>query len=332
MFGRRGWTVLAVMLSIPGFAQSLGANEAWTSSPFFGTAGTYVADVTGDGKADVLKVTAPNVTLRVSNGSTFLTTEYAWLTTLAWERGFQFADINGDGKADIYAINNNSIKVWWGFGTTVFSSTPYTLLTGVGYGSDGTWFRDVNGDGAADLIMKNGSTITCRVMNKATLLLGGTTTLTTNATGIKPVFGDFNGDTKLDYVDFVYVTVGYYSVRYHKFNTSTGAFDAPVTQTIAVGDIYSSGGLTHDIDFKPYGVRRNGDVYEDLIINYIHTTFGHTDMLAGSSSGTIVFPTLTTISTSPMLGDIATLFADATGDGNADGIVSNSTSFVVLRR
>ena len=39
-------------------------NESWTSNPYYGTRGTFFADVTGDGKADAIVVNNDKVTVR----------------------------------------------------------------------------------------------------------------------------------------------------------------------------------------------------------------------------------------------------------------------------
>ena len=41
-------------------------NEAWTLNPYYGTRGTFFADVTGDGRADAIVVNDDRVTVRRS--------------------------------------------------------------------------------------------------------------------------------------------------------------------------------------------------------------------------------------------------------------------------
>ena len=43
---------------------SFAPNEDWTGGPYFGTRGTFFADVTGDGKADAIVVNDNTVTVR----------------------------------------------------------------------------------------------------------------------------------------------------------------------------------------------------------------------------------------------------------------------------
>ena len=47
-------------------------NEPWIpDTPYYGSRGTYFADVNGDGKADAIVVNDDGVTVRLSNGSKF---------------------------------------------------------------------------------------------------------------------------------------------------------------------------------------------------------------------------------------------------------------------
>ncbi|MCC5648979.1 hypothetical protein LC609_03830 [Nostoc sp. XA013] len=39
-------------------------NESWTQNPYFGSRGTFFADVTGDGRADAIVVNNDKVTVR----------------------------------------------------------------------------------------------------------------------------------------------------------------------------------------------------------------------------------------------------------------------------
>ena len=48
-----------------------GPNEAWTNEPYFGSRGTFFADVTGDRRADAIVVNADRIVVRRSNGNGF---------------------------------------------------------------------------------------------------------------------------------------------------------------------------------------------------------------------------------------------------------------------
>lgn len=55
--------VLLLTLGSPAQAQ-FNLNESWTQNPYFGSRGTFFADVTGDGRADAIVVNNDKVTVR----------------------------------------------------------------------------------------------------------------------------------------------------------------------------------------------------------------------------------------------------------------------------
>jgi len=90
-------------------------NETWTNSAYYGTRGTFFADVTGDGKADAIVINDNGVTVRPSTGSLqnggFSGNE-TWTNSAYYgTRGTFFADVTGDGKADAIVINDNGVTV-----------------------------------------------------------------------------------------------------------------------------------------------------------------------------------------------------------------------------
>jgi hypothetical protein len=97
---------------------SFGAEESWTSNPYFGTHGTFFADVTGDGRADAIVINAINdglitylrITVRRSDGAGFKPNE-TWLQEL-WPNGTSFfADVTGDGRADWILVKPTKVVV-----------------------------------------------------------------------------------------------------------------------------------------------------------------------------------------------------------------------------
>ncbi|MEH1945749.1 MAG: hypothetical protein V7K77_01975, partial [Nostoc sp.] len=59
--------VLLSVLGGPAQAQ-FNLNESWTQNPYYGSRGTFFADVTGDGRADAIVVNDDKITVRRSNG------------------------------------------------------------------------------------------------------------------------------------------------------------------------------------------------------------------------------------------------------------------------
>jgi hypothetical protein len=129
-------------------------NEWWTTNTsFYGTIGTYFADVTGDGKADAIAIQENSIDVRTSTGSGF-SGKVSW-TTNAYHgsRGTYFADVTGDGKADAIVVNDYGVTVRTSTGKFFLDNAPGT--TDPYYGDKGTYFADVSGDGFADAIVVN---------------------------------------------------------------------------------------------------------------------------------------------------------------------------------
>jgi hypothetical protein len=139
--------------------------------------GIYFADVTGDGKADLIEVAKNAIWVEPSTGASFFIPAELWsnigyignIPIGYYDPSYNtaqdvasnpvdyiaFADVNGDGKADAIVVNK-------GGGVTV------RLSTGSGFGPNQLWttddgagchisFADVNGDGRADAIYSCGT-------------------------------------------------------------------------------------------------------------------------------------------------------------------------------
>jgi len=153
---------------------SFGAPTAWIANYATGAGGwssydTYpraVADVDGDGKADVVGFGAAGVYVSLSTGTSFGTPQL-WIANYAtgaggWTTADKYprmvADVDGDGKADIIGFGADhtfvSLSTGTGFGTPTSWVKHYTVNQG-GWSSYNTYPRtvaDVNGDGKADFI------------------------------------------------------------------------------------------------------------------------------------------------------------------------------------
>jgi hypothetical protein len=118
---------------------SFSAGSAWTLGPFFGTRGTYIADVNGDNKGDLIAVTDISTLVRLSSGSQFNSNQ-SWSNTAYFgERGNFFADVTGrEGKptsfsyADEVVVSSDGISVrrstGAGFGVNEVWSGPFYSL------------------------------------------------------------------------------------------------------------------------------------------------------------------------------------------------------------
>ncbi|MGB0929572.1 MAG: FG-GAP repeat domain-containing protein, partial [Chitinophagales bacterium] len=92
-------------------------NEEWTSGAYYsdrGVEGSFFADVTGDGKADVIVVNKSRVYVRRSTGSGFSGNE-EWTSGAYYsDRGVEgsfFSDVTGNRTAAAIVVNKNGVYV-----------------------------------------------------------------------------------------------------------------------------------------------------------------------------------------------------------------------------
>src|SRR5262249_47880611 len=75
----------------------------------------YCADVTGDGKADVVVVDGHRVEVRVSTGATFDAT-LGWITD-GVTGALKLLDVDGDGRSDLVTQRTSGVDVRLSDGT-----------------------------------------------------------------------------------------------------------------------------------------------------------------------------------------------------------------------
>lgn len=180
-----------------------------------------VADVNGDGKADIIGFGYSHVPVALSNGSSFgpqvrWNYEYTngWNTT---EHERVVADVNGDGKADIVGFGYNHVPVALSNGSSFGSQVRWNYEYTIGWNNNEhvRTVADVNGDGKADIIgfgyshvpvaLSNGSTFGPQVRWNYEYTIGW------NNTNHVRTVADVNGDGKADIIGFgnshVYVSL-----------------------------------------------------------------------------------------------------------------------------
>ncbi|GAB5553287.1 MAG: hypothetical protein Sapg2KO_28780 [Saprospiraceae bacterium] len=137
---------------------NFGSNQGWTTNNHVRT----MADVNGDGKADIVGFTGGGVLVALSNGRGF-DKQTTWIANFGsnqdWTTSNQIrtmADVNGDGKADIVGFTGGGVLVALSNGRGFDKQTTWIR----DYGSNQGWMvkshlrtlSDVNGDGKADIV------------------------------------------------------------------------------------------------------------------------------------------------------------------------------------
>ncbi len=163
-----------------GFSTQIGTSEfsdssGWAKEQYYGT--IQMADVDGDGKADVCGRGASGFICLLSDGTGF-TTQLS-LGDMADSGGWndpkyyttiQMGDVNGDGKADVCARAKAGVSCWLSEGNGF--SKP---VTGPGLSDSEGWsdpkyyttiqLGDVNGDGKADVCARAAAGFRCWLSN-----------------------------------------------------------------------------------------------------------------------------------------------------------------------
>jgi hypothetical protein len=137
----------------------------WTSNDTFPRA---LADVNGDGRADIVGFGADGVYVSLGTGgghfaaptlelAAFGTNAGGWTSQDLYPR--TLADVNGDGMADIVGFGADGVSVSLATGGGHFSSPTFQLpafgANAGGWNSDNTFPRqlaDITGDGKADIV------------------------------------------------------------------------------------------------------------------------------------------------------------------------------------
>ena len=140
-----------------------GTDDGWSSDNSYPR---QLADVNGDGKADIIGFGSQGVYVSLATGGghfaayTFESTKFG--TADGWSSYDQFprtvADIDGDGMADIVGFGQNGVYVSHATGGGHFSQVSFEIVkfgTADGWTSANSFPRqvaDITGDGAADIV------------------------------------------------------------------------------------------------------------------------------------------------------------------------------------
>lgn len=269
----------------------------------YNTAVQRVADVNGDGKADILQLTfsSGTITLLKSNGDgTFTSSTVA--SGIGGPSSFEVADLDGDGKQDVvfldYSSGTLSVGRHYGNGDGTFGTKQVTQIDGNVDGSDyGFKIGDFNGDGRKDLFLNYTDAVgnyVSRIFSSTgsrsyTTINSGLLTNEIDDLGSAQV-GDFNGDGRDD------LTSG--ASGYSYLSDSTGKFGSRTLSDF-------SGGV-------PY----LADVNYDGVLDAIGVLSGSIGVQFGRGDGT--FGAATTTTSSSIGGNGIFGLRDLNGDGRLD--------------
>jgi surface antigen len=271
----------------------------------------YFSDVTGDGKEDALVINNWGTTNRSSDGTKFLPNE-DWTTdpNFGAKRTY-YADVDGDGKADAIVSNEEGVFIRRSDGSKFGADERWTEI---GYGGDkGTFFADVTGDGKADAIVVNTINnvgVTVRRSDGTKFLPNELWTEIGYAGKYGIYFADVDGDGK---ADAIVSNEDGITVR-----RSDGTKFLPNEKWTEIGYGGDRGLFFADV---------TGDGKADAIVV---NTINNVGVTVRRSDGTKFLPNelWTDIG---YAGEKGTFFADVTGDGRADAIVSNESGVTVRR-
>jgi hypothetical protein len=334
----------------------------WTAN--FGIAqgwGTFdqhpraVADVDGDGKADIIGFANSGAVVAISTGASFLTPSLwigyygasfaaaGWVNFTLYPRAV--ADVNGDGKADITGFNGIGPIVALSNGTNFL--TPTYWITGYNFSQGWSNFdeyprivADVNGDNKADVIgfgaegvqVSLSATTSFAASSMWIANFGATQTL--NNFNIQPkAFGDVNGDGKADLIEFNYDGT---------YVSLSDGVDF-LSSTLWISDYaYYVGGWTNFNAYPRIVADVNGDGKADIIgfgESVIFVSLSNGTKFLGSSIWSIYYASSVAAGAWNSFDIYPRTVADVNGDGKADIIgfkdvgtyvsLSNGTHFLI---
>lgn len=235
---------------------TFGAATVYAAASYSYPSGLALADVNGDGRADVLvannSTSSVGVLLSRSTGGLAAAVQYP---TMNSPKDVAAGDLNGDGKADIvFSASGGSVSVLLGTGTGTFGAA--TTYAGAGSGGQRVRLGDVNNDGKLDVVTANPFDNSVSVLlGTGTGALGAASSYSAGSNSAPPsvALGDLNKDGRLDLV------AANYSINSAGVLLNQGAGTFPAAATL-----FSSGsnGAPNDVVVADV----NGDTKPDLIL------------------------------------------------------------------
>lgn len=271
------------------------------------TYGTFIADINGDSRPDMMAANAgsDNVSVYIGNGNGTFAAAVNYSVGVA-PTSVYAADFDGDSDKDLVTANaGGGVSILINIGVN-----SGTFLAPVNY-SAGSFSRfvypsDFNGDGFLDLAVANFSSA------DMSILLGngdGTFNVAVQyATGSNPTstfVADFNGDLKKDVAVANYGS-GSISIF---FGVGDGTFTMPATTIAGISGAYSA--VAADI---------NNDGFQDLAA--ANSGLADVYIILGNGDGTFAAPTTASVGSTP----ISVFLADLNADSKIDLASANASS------
>ncbi len=296
------------------------------------TGGNTVADIDGDGKPDIIRVTGNASTVSVHRNTTSSvggTPTFATVVTASINSSpisVKVNDLDHNGKPDIVVVSNkttSNLSILRNTSTSGTVSMAAFQTFSVGNTPNELAIGDLNADGWADVVIANKTANNVAVYkntsSSGTISISSATTLTTGTSPVAIELADLDGDGKLDIV-VANSGVSTISTFLNTSSTSTISFNAKVDYTLSASPSYLAVGDT------------DGDGKADVVV--VCSGSGIAPILHNvSSSGSISFTGSTTI-TALTPTNVAT--CDLNADGKPDlAILQSATSgstLVVLQK
>ncbi|CUV66606.1 conserved hypothetical protein [Sulfurovum sp. enrichment culture clone C5] len=215
----------------------------------------YIADLNGDGYADIFIARAINVNceIKINNRNNGFTSKSCNIGSSL--SNLKFVDYDGDGDIDIYEVISGSYYLWKNDGNGYFG-TSGTKITEISYTTaPNLHFMDLNSDGLSDLVLENNYNVEIYINNNGSFSKQDTIS-NYKILNNQIMFNDFNADGAMD----IYALIG--KDVYIWLNDSKGNF--PSTQNTKLTLNYSTHLFSQILiaDFNGDGLM---DIYEDKL-------------------------------------------------------------------